>query len=143
MTVLLLILLLNILLRTTLSGFPISMHGVVVGLSLFVTSQSRNTTSDGALDTVGDTTAQVFELALSFLSLSLTILFVAFALQTFGADETTDRCFGGADLRLLQNCNLSQSLAKTYVLVPAAILTVFVVHGNATFWGRRDAAQLG
>lgn len=70
-------LLLDIVLGTTLLGLALSTHLLVVSLSSLVAGQTRDSTADGTLSTVANTTTEVAELALGLLLLALEVLLTA------------------------------------------------------------------
>lgn len=67
--------------NTTLSGLSFVMLVGIFGLGLTVTSKTGDSTSDRSTDTITDSLTQVRELTLSFLALTLEILFSALLLE--------------------------------------------------------------
>jgi hypothetical protein len=70
-------LLLDIVLGTALLCLSLSPHLVVVSLAALVTGQAGDGTADSALSAVAKTSAEILELALSLLLLTLQVLFAS------------------------------------------------------------------
>ena len=83
-------------------------------LLLTVAGQRRNSTTNGAADTVGDAGAEVGDLAAGLLTLALGVLLRALALHALHAERVADRLLAGADR-----------------LVPRALLAIGVVGRDA------------
>ena len=94
---LLLSLLVQIRLDTTLHRLALVVLSLPLGLLCSITRKTSNGTANRTANTVGDTLAQVTELALSLLALALLVLLDALLLQALGADETANEFLAGTD----------------------------------------------
>lgn len=81
------VLLLDIVLSTTLLALANIVFLLSINLSIAVTSDSSDGSSNSTTDSVADTRGQVVDLALSFLALAGSVLFLTFTLQALLESE--------------------------------------------------------
>lgn len=83
-------------LNTTLLSLALVVLGLIFCLVSTVASDASNSTTDSARDAVGNTRAQVVELALGLLLLALLVLLSTLLLQRLVAEHVTKGLLSGA-----------------------------------------------